>query len=317
MAIFDALRPAMLAAARSPRLERTVTRLPAAQALVNRFIAGESEADAVNAAAALIDSGRMVSVDYLGENTFDAAAAAATVGHYRALLAALPRQLEHEHGQHTVEVSVKLSALGLALPDGHRVALANARAICAAAEEVGAWVSVDAESHASTDATLAVIRDLRADFPAVGAVLQAYLRRTEDDCRQLSDSRIRLCKGAYDEPAAAAYQGRDAVAQSYLRCLEVLMRGDGYPMAATHDPALLAATHHLASETGRAATDYEFQMLYGVRADEQLRLTDEGSRVRVYLPYGARWYGYFMRRLAERPANLSFFLRALRARPTA
>lgn len=306
MAIFDALRPTMLAAARSPRLEQTIIRIPATRGLVERFVAGETEADAVKTTAALLDSERMVSVDYLGDDTLDTAQAADTVRHYLLLLAALPQCLAHE-----VEVSVKLSALGLNLPGGHRVALENARAICAAARAVGAWVSVDAEGHASTDGALAVIAELRGEFPSIGTVLQAYLRRTEADCAALAGTRIRLCKGAYDEPVSVAFHGREDVSASYLRCLEILMRGDGYPMAATHDPELIAAAQRLAAETGRAATDFELQMLYGIRGDEQLRLTAAGSRVRIYLPYGDRWYGYFMRRLAERPANLGFFLRAL------
>ncbi|WP_024794428.1 proline dehydrogenase family protein [Tomitella biformata] len=308
MALFDALRPAMLAAARSPRLERTISTMPATRSLVRRFVAGETEADAALAATALLDSGRLASIDYLGEDTVDAASAADTVAHYRALLSVLPRS----HGPvPKIEVSVKLSALGLGLPNGPALALENARAVCAAAEIVGAWVSVDAEGHASTDTALSVIRDLRADFPTVGTVLQAYLHRTEADCRDLSGTRVRLCKGAYAEPAAVAFQGRAAVADSYLRCLAILMRGAGYPMVASHDPSMLRAALRLASETGRPTTEYEFQMLYGIRTEEQLRLAGEGYPVRIYLPYGAQWYGYFMRRLAERPANLGFLLRAL------
>lgn len=309
MAAFDALRPALLAAARSRRLERAVTRTPASRNLVRRFVAGETEHDAVTAARALLGSGRMVSVDYLGDDTQSAEQAAATVEHYRALLAALPRSAPPVP---RVEVSVKLSALGLALPrDGRKLALENARAVCAAAHQAGAWVSVDAEGHASTDAALSVVRELHADFPTVGVVLQAYLRRTAEDCRALDGMRIRLCKGAYDEPAAVAFQGRAAVADSYLRCLAILMRGAGYPMVATHDPALLAAALRLADETARGPGDFEIQMLFGIRADEQLRLAGQGRQVRVYLPYGERWYGYLMRRVAERPANLGFFLRAL------
>jgi proline dehydrogenase len=172
------------------------------------------------------------------------------------------------------------------------------------------------EDHTTTDATLSVLRELRQDFPWVGAVLQAYLRRTEGDCRDLATpgSRIRLCKGAYAEPASVAFTDKTEVDRSYVRCLKVLMAGSGYPMVASHDPRLIAIAAHLAAETGRTADKFEFQMLYGIRPDEQQRLAEDGNRIRVYLPYGGEWYGYFMRRLAERPANLTFFLRSLATR---
>ena len=144
-------------------------------------------------------------------------------------------------------------------------------------------------------------------------MLQAYLRRTEADCRDLAvpGSRVRLCKGAYDEPATVAYRDRAEVDRSYVRCLRILMDGPGYPMVATHDPRLLRIAAFLARSAGRSADSYEYQMLYGVRTDLQAALADRGERVRVYVPYGEQWYGYFMRRLAERPANTAFFARAL------
>jgi proline dehydrogenase len=174
-------------------------------------------------------------------------------------------------------------------------------------------VTVDAEDHTTTDSTLSIVRDLRADFDWLGTVLQSYLKRTEDDCREfaVSGARIRLCKGAYDEPAAVAYRAGDDVTDSYLRCLQVLMEGSGYPMVASHDPQIIEAVPVLARETGRGVDDFEYQMLYGIRDIEQRRLADEGNHVRVYVPFGTQWYGYFVRRLAERPANLTFFLRAL------
>jgi len=210
-----------------------------------------------------------------------------------------------------LEVSLKLSALGQGID--RSLALRGARTICAAAEAAGVWVTVDAEDHTTTDSTLSIVRELRQDYPDLGTVLQAYLERTEDDCRELSGprSRIRLCKGAYNEPASVAFQKPADVSASYLRCLRVLMNGDGYPMVASHDPEIIDAADRFARESSRGTESYEYQMLYGIRELEQQRLVAEGNRVRVYVPYGDQWYGYFMRRLAERPANLMFFFRSL------
>jgi len=318
LALNTLLRPALLGAARSSRLERTISRLGPTRHVVERFVAGEKEPAVVSAAAALLKSGRYVSVDFLGEDTTDAAMATATVEAYLSLLrayAALP--VPETSGSRPLEVSLKLSAMGQALPEiGHDVALANARIICEAAAEVGVWVTIDAEDHTTTDSTLAIVKELRRDFPDLGTVLQAYLKRTEDDCRELSGprSRIRLCKGAYQEPSTVAYTKRDDVDSSYRRCLRILMNGQGYPMVASHDPAMISAAGDYATEAGRTSEDFEFQMLYGIRDEEQRRLASAGHQVRVYVPYGEQWFGYFMRRLAERPANLTFFLRSLISR---
>jgi proline dehydrogenase len=186
-------------------------------------------------------------------------------------------------------------------------------AICEAARNVGTTVTLDMEDHTTTDSTLGILRELRRDFPDTGAVVQAYLRRTEGDCRDLAyaGSRVRLCKGAYKEPATVAYQGKDDVDRSFVRCLKVLMAGEGYPMVASHDPRLVAITGDLVRRNGRAQGSYEYQMLYGIRPHEQQRLAAAGERMRVYVPYGDEWYGYLVRRMAERPANLVFFLRSL------
>jgi proline dehydrogenase len=178
------------------------------------------------------------------------------------------------------------------------------------------WVTVDAEDHTTTDSTLSIVRDLRTEFDWLGTVLQAYLRRTQADCAEFaaSGARIRLCKGAYDEPESVAYRDRVDVTASYLECLRVLMASDGYPMVASHDPEIIGAVPAMADEFGRGVDDFEYQMLFGIRDAEQRRLADEGNHVRVYVPFGTQWYGYFVRRLAERPANLTFFLRALAER---
>ncbi|MGB9222976.1 proline dehydrogenase family protein [Mycobacterium sp.] len=310
------MRPALLAASRADGLRRTVEHSSLSRRVVRRFVPGDALDDVLDSVAALRDSGRFISIDYLGENVTDAADADRTVQAYLQLLDAL-RDDTVRDGVRPLEVSLKLSALGQALErDGQKIALDNARIICERAERVGAWVTVDAEDHTTTDSTLSISGDLRVDFPWLGTVLQAYLHRTLDDCRELAGvgARVRLCKGAYDEPASVAYRDATEVTDSYLRCLRVLMAGSGYPMVASHDPAIIEAVPGMVRESGRRAGDFEYQMLYGIRDDEQRRLADAGNQVRVYVPFGTQWYGYFMRRLAERPANLGFFLRALAQR---
>jgi proline dehydrogenase len=310
------LRPAILAASRRKGLRRAAERLPVTRSVVHRFVPGETIDSVLGSVAALRESGRYVSIDYLGEDVTDADDAAATVQAYLHLLDALGACADRA-GVRPLEVSVKLSALGQALDrDGQKIALDNARIVCERAQQVGAWVAVDAEDHSTTDSTLSISGDLRVDFPWLGTVLQAYLHRTLDDCRELATvgARVRLCKGAYDEPASVAYRDPAEVTDSYLRCLGVLMAGTGYPMVASHDPQIIDAVPAMAAESGRGVSDFEYQMLYGIRDDEQRRLADAGNHVRVYVPYGNQWYGYFMRRLAERPANLTFFLRALAER---
>jgi proline dehydrogenase len=316
--VFDRVaRPAILAASRSDGLRRMAERMPVTRDVVHRFVPGETMADALDSVAILRDSNRFVSIDYLGEDVTNSDAASATMRAYLELLDTLGHRSETGVGPRALEVSLKLSALGQALPrDGVKIALENAHTICERAREVGAWVTVDAEDHTTTDSTLAIVRELRADFDWLGTVLQAYLRRTEADCREFaaSGARIRLCKGAYDEPASVAFRDRDDVTDSYLRCLRVLMAGTGYPMVASHDPVIIEAVPGLAGEFGRGVDDFEYQMLFGIRDPEQRRLAGAGNHVRVYVPFGSQWYGYFVRRLAERPANLAFFMRALAER---
>jgi proline dehydrogenase len=224
-----------------------------------------------------------------------------------------------------VEVSVKPTAVGLLLgmnEDGEhggsypremgvRVATEHLERIAVAARDAGTTVTVDAEDHRTTDAGLRIASSLRARFPAVGTVLQAALRRTEADVREVAGpgTRVRLCKGAYAEPVAEAFESRHEVDKSFARCLRVLMAGPGFPMIATHDPRLIAITRSLGM--ARPADGFEYQMLHGVRPDEQRRLAESGAKVRVYVPYGGDWYPYLVRRLAERPANLALFLRSL------
>jgi proline dehydrogenase len=314
----NTLRPAIMAASRREGLRRAAEGLPVTRRVVHRFVPGETIGSALNSVAGLRESSRLVSIDYLGEDVCDADDADAAVRTYLDLIEKLGHLGDPaDNAIRPLEVSVKLSALGQSLErDGCKIARDNAWSICDAAQRAGVWVTVDAENHTTTDSTLSIVRDLRAEFGWLGTVLQAYLRRTVGDCEEFaaSGARIRLCKGAYDEPASVAYRGRDEVTDSYLACLRVLMAGSGYPMVASHDPAIIDAVPDMVRESGRRAGDFEYQMLYGIRDDEQRRLADAGNQVRVYVPFGTQWYGYFMRRLAERPANLTFFLRALAQR---
>ncbi|TAM70957.1 proline dehydrogenase family protein [Mycobacterium sp.] len=311
------LRPVILAAGRGEALRRAAERLPVTRRVVRRFVPGETIESAMNSVAVLRDSGRYVSIDCLGEDTSDADDADAAVQTYLDLIAELGRPDAGRDGVRPLEVSVKLTALGQALGrDGHKIARENAWSICDAAQRAGVWVTVDAENHTTAESTLSIVRDLRAEFPWLGVALQAYLRRTLGDCEQFAaaGARIRLCKGAYDEPVSVAYRDPAEVTHSYLECLRVLLAGSGYPMVASHDPAIFDAVPDLVRESGRGAGEFEYQMLYGIRDDEQRRLAEAGNQLRVYVPFGTRWYAYFMRRLAERPANLAFFLRALAQR---
>src|SRR5215212_3868753 len=309
------LRQPILFLARSNRVKKLVSTLPVSSGIVTSYVPGETNEAAVEATSGLAGDGLKATLDFLGEDTLDVEQAEATVAAYLDLL----KQLAARGLTRWAEVSVKLSAIGQALPDnagdggGHKIALENARTICRAARNAGTTVTLDMEDHTTTDSTLAILRDLRKDFPETGAVLQAYLHRTEADCRALAyeGSRVRLCKGAYNEPEEVAFQSDLDVDRSYVRCLKVLLAGQGYPMIATHDPRMIKIASSLASRYGRDQGSYEFQMLYGIRPEEQRRLAAAGETVRVYVPYGTDWYGYLMRRLAERPQNLTFFLRSL------
>ncbi|MFF0729594.1 proline dehydrogenase family protein [Streptomyces sp. NPDC004134] len=306
------LGPVLLAAARSDGIRRVVSAAPVSRQVVARFVAGEELADAVAAVRDLTARGLEVTLDHLGEDVTDPREALRARDAYLGLTEAL----KHEGLGSRAEMSVKLSAFGQALPGGHDLALAHVTPVVEAAAAAGTTVTLDMEDHTTVDSTLAILRTLRERFPQTGAVLQAYLFRTEEDCRDLAGegSRVRLVKGAYKEPAVVAFQDKPEVDRAYVRCLKILMTGRGYPMIGTHDPRMIAITQELARRHGRKTDEYEFQMLYGIRTQEQQRLVAEGHRMRVYTPYGTDWYGYFMRRLAERPANTAFFLRALAGR---
>ncbi|GAA2525280.1 proline dehydrogenase family protein [Streptomyces levis] len=303
------LGPVILAASRSDRMRRLISAAPVTKQVVDRFIPGEDVDDIVPVIRDLSGQGLELTMDVVGEDITNPAQAAAARDAYLELIDRLkPLELGTR-----AEMSVKLSMFGQALEDGHELALKNVRPVVEAAAEIGTTVTLDAEDHTTLDSMFAIHEELRKDFPQTGCVIQAYLFRTEDDARRLaaSGSRVRLVKGAYKEPASVAYQDKHEIDRAYVRILRTLMEGEGYPMIGSHDPRLIAIAQELAHRAGRKPGDYEFQMLYGIRAEEHLRLAAEGHRMRVYTAYGTDWYGYFMRRLAEKPANLRFFARSM------
>ena len=307
------IRQTLLSVSRSDRIKKLVTTAPGVGGVVTRFAAGDTVDDAIRATRELLGAGFLVTLDHLGEDTVERSQADATRDAYLSLLG----RLADSGLTSGAEVSVKLSAVGQALAgDGPKIATENAYAICEVAKTAGTTVTLDMEDHTTTDLTLATLHELRQDFPGTGGVLQAYLHRTEGDCRDLAHagSRIRLCKGAYNEPESVAYQERGDVDRAYVRCLKTLMAGDGYPMLATHDDRLIAVAEALSVRYERAKGSYEFQMLYGVRREEQRRLAAAGETMRIYVPYGDQWYGYLVRRMAERPANLALGVRAMLGR---
>ncbi|MCI0385208.1 proline dehydrogenase family protein [Streptomyces sp. CNQ085] len=306
------LGPVLLAAARSDSIRRVVSAAPVTRPVVDRFVAGERLDQAMETVGSLTGRGLEVTLDHLGEDVTDRTEALRARDAYLVLAEAL-----REAGLGVrAEMSVKLSAFGQALPGGDDIAYKGVLRVVEAAAEAGTTVTLDMEDHTTVDSTLAILAKLRERFPATGAVLQSYLYRTEDDCRALAGegSRVRLVKGAYKEPASVALQDKREVDRAYVRCLRILMAGEGCPMIGSHDPRMVAIAQELARRAGRKPDEYEFQMLYGIRTAEQERLAAAGHRMRVYVPYGTDWYGYFMRRLAERPANLAFFLRSLATR---
>lgn len=304
-------RQSLLFVGGSEPVKRLVSLSPVSTGIVANYVPGESAGVAVDVAERLVHDGLRVTINCLGEDITDPEAIEAQVATYLNLLNNLSA-----HGlARKTEVSVKMTAIGLSVddPDSVDLALENARRIATAAHQAGTMMTLDMEGHATIDATLAVLRELRKDFPQTGVALLAYLHRTEADCRALSfeGSRVRLCKGAYAEREDVAFQAKINVDRSFVRCLKILMGGQGYPMIATHDPRMIQIATSLAGRYGRAQASYEFQFLYGIRPEEQKRLAKSGETTRVYIPYGDHWYGYLMRRLAERPQNMTFIVKSL------
>jgi proline dehydrogenase len=309
------LRRALLAASASTRMRELITTTPVTRDVVSRFVAGDTAEQAMGVIERLLADGLLATIDYLGEDTTDRQQAAAVTEEYVRLLARLGQTRLAAGGR--AEVSVKPTAVGLGLAEhGEKTALENINRIAVAARNAGTTVTLDMEDHTRIDATLRLVAELRADFPDLGCVIQSYLRRSPADCQALATagSRVRLCKGAYSAPDGVALGARHDVDVCYARCLRILMEGEGYPMLATHDPRLIQLAGIKADMVGRDKSAFEYQMLYGIRPAEQRRLAAAGAQVRVYVPYGQDWYGYLVRRLAERPENLAFFLRGLASR---
>jgi len=286
-------------------LARLAVRSPLTRPVVARFVAGETLDAALPAIVALQTAGLRTTVDVLGESVTSPELASAAVERYLATVAALSaRGLD-------ANVSLKLTQMGLEIDPS--TCLANVMRVVDAVRAADGFVRIDMEDHAKTGATLDVWRAAQDAYPKVGVVIQAALRRSSADVDSIIAARghVRLCKGAYDEPGAVAFRSRTAVDANYAQLMERLIIADAYPALATHDPKLIAKAIAIAETEGIGRDRFEFQMLYGVRRDLQRTLLDRGYTVRIYVPYGAEWYPYFMRRLAERPANVAFMLRAI------
>ena len=296
----------VVAVAESAPVRSTFTNTKAGKALVRRFVAGDTLADAIAAAKRLNRQGLKVSLDLLGEEVHSADEVEAALAGYVACLDQIAA------GSIDGNVSIKLTQLGLAFdPDLARATLDR---LAASALRLGLTVTIDMEDSAYTEETVNIFSDAQPKHGNLGLALQAYLYRTPDDLLRLMPlgGHIRLCKGAYVEPETVAFTSPSEVDAAFARLLYVLMgHEDVTPAVATHDPKLMDLTRHLGIQRRQP---FEFQMLYGVRPQAQSELAAAGYSVRIYVPYGSRWYPYLVRRLAERPANLGFFLRALVSR---
>ncbi len=305
------LRPTLISFSRNPTLEQVVVHAPVVRTMSHRFVAGERLEQAIAAVLELNDQGMLGTLDYLGENVFDEPAARAAADEYVLALTAL------QAAGARCNVSVKLTQLGLDI--GDEVCFANVRRVVEHAWRNDNFVRIDMESSDYTARTLAIYRRLRREYNNVGVVIQASLRRSETDVRALIEEGIghfRLCKGAYDEPEEIAYQEREQVTRKLNDLVRICMAPDArahhtYAAVASHDEDVINFARAYAYRQELPKDSYEFQMLYGIRRELQAKLVKQGYKVRIYVPYGTHWYPYFMRRLAERPANLVFFLRAL------
>ena len=303
--IATALRALLLWLSNRRWVARLALATPLLRRMPLRFVAGTTLDDAVAAVRSLNASGASATLDVLGESVHDRESADRAAAAYVSTIERIAREgLD-------ANVSLKLTQMGLDL--GVDECLSVMAPVMDAGRRHGIFVRVDMESSAYTESTLEVVRRLRAEGNDVGPVIQAYLHRSMTDVEALAADRVRtrVCKGAYLESADIALQDRAAISDAFVALCTVLLDADAYPAAATHDPEVIERVAAVARERGIGSDRYEFQMLYGIRRDLQRRLLARGYRLRIYVPYGTEWYPYFMRRLAERPANVLFVLRSV------
>jgi proline dehydrogenase len=300
------LRNGILATAEREDVERYIRTSPWSRTLVARFVAGNWLEDALLAASRLAAQGLTTTLDQLGENVLTPGEARTAVESYAETL----RQMAASNLD--PNISVKLTMLGLDI--GDEVAYDNMLVLLETARSVDGFVRIDMEGSAYTERTLAIAEALHTRFEGrVGTVIQAYLHRSDRDVERVigMKMRVRLVKGAYAEPTSLALQRPREIDEAFVRLMERLLEGGRFPAIATHDPALVRATQGFALRMGIDPARWEFQMLYGVRREAQIALAREGYGMRIYVPFGADWYPYFARRIAERPANMLFVLRQL------
>ncbi|MDR0848783.1 MAG: proline dehydrogenase family protein [Propionibacteriaceae bacterium] len=301
-------RKILLGLSRNAGFHKILGSFPPAASVVRRFVAGKSWEESRAGIAALTERGLKVSLDYLGGDVDDTDEADAIVAANIDVL----DHIDQEQWADVAELSLNLTSVGLWLPGGEQVAIDNALRICERAQQLGTTVTIGMEDFTTTEETIRVAKALRAQYPWVGVTLQSSLKRSESDCAALSTpgARTRLVKGAYDSPVAVAYQRKHDINLNYVRCLKTLMEGQGFPLVATHDPVMIEIAQELVAHTNRGLSDFEFQMLYGIRTNEQERLAELGHTVRVCVPFGPGWYDYCAQRMAARPGNLTFVARS-------
>ncbi|MCI0626780.1 MAG: proline dehydrogenase family protein [Acidobacteria bacterium] len=299
------LRSLLLKLSESQGMARWVTSNGVSRRMARRFVAGETLDEAIAAARASNQAGMLASLDFLGENVASEADARRARDLYLATFDRIARE------KLDANISLKLTQLGMDL--GEAFCQSMLEPIVERAASHGNFARVDMEGSAYTQRTIDLVRRVRAKNAAVGTVIQSYLYRSEQDVRDLLavGCRIRLCKGAYKEPAGIAFPQKADVDANYVKLMHVLLPSGIYHGIATHDPRMIAAAIDFAGKNGIGKDQFEFQMLYGIRTDLQQKLVRDGYRMRLYIPYGSDWFPYFMRRLAERPANVAFILRNL------
>ena len=304
------MRAILLHLSENKNLAPLIMRNGVSRRVAQRFVAGDNLDDAIIAARNVNRANQAASLDLLGENVSDEAGARAAGAGYAAIFDRIAQE------KLNANVSLKLTQLGLDLSES--LAQELLENIANHAGQQGNFVRVDMEGSAYTQRTVDLVKRVRAKFEGVGTVMQSYLYRTEDDIRDLLSvgCRMRLCKGAYKEPPEVAFPQKSDVDANYVKLMKILLASDVYHGIATHDPAMIDATKQFVRQQGIAHDKFEFQMLYGIRTDLQQQLVREGYRLRVYIPFGTDWFPYFMRRLAERPANMMFFAKSLIPRST-